>query len=128
MKNSPVPDVQIGFREPLYLLGFSEILLNGDPDGLASTLGFDNLLLELVEPLAGFQNLADELVAAYEDAACGVLGGISHVDADALEEVIEVGAAEKHREPHLELRTPSDDYGVTAFWDGEGLQTLSLCG
>jgi hypothetical protein len=106
-------------------LGFSSFY--GDPDGLASTLGFDDFLLELVEPFAGFQNLADELVAAYEDAAFGVLGGISHVDADALEEVIEVGAAEKHREPHLELRTPSDDYGVTAFWDGEGLQTLSLC-
>lgn len=93
-----------------------------------SVFGFDNLLFELVEPLARFEDFTYSLVAAYEDAACGVGGGVAHVNTDALEETVEVGAAEKHREPHLELRTPSDDYGVTAFWDGEGLQTLRLCG
>ncbi len=99
----------------------TEGLLDGQPDGFSFVLGFDDLLFEFVEPLAAFEDLAYQLVATHEDAALGVLGGIAHVDADALEEVVEVGATEKDREPHLELRTPSYHYGVAAFRDGEGL-------
>ena len=94
-------------------------LPDGEPDGLSPTLGLDDLLLELVEPLAGFEHSAYYLVSAYKDAACGVGDGITHVNADALEETVEVGATEKHWEPHLEFRTPRDHYGVTAFRDGE---------
>ena len=83
-------------------------------------------MFEFIEPLAAFEDLADKLVATYEDAALGVFGGIAHVDADALEKVVEVGATEQDREPHLELRTPSDDYRVAAFRYGEGLQFLCL--
>ena len=103
-------------------------LLDGQPDGFALVFGFDNLLFEFVEPLAAFKDLAYELVAAHEDAAGGVLGGVTGVDADALEEVVEVGATEQQRKPHLELGAPGDDYGVTAFGDGEGLQALHLRG
>ena len=104
------------------------VLLDGQPDGFIAGFGFDNLLLELIEPLAAFEELAYQLVATYEDAACGVGGGVAHVDADALEEVVEVGATEKDWEPHLEFRTPRDDYRVTAFWNSEGLQFLCLRG
>ena len=72
-------------------------LLDGQPDGLSPTLGLDYLLLELVEPLARFEHFAYHLVAAYEDAACGVFGGVAHVDADALEEVVEIGATKQQR-------------------------------
>ena len=96
-------------------------LLDGDPDGFAFVLGFDDLLFEFVEPFARFEELADELVTTDEDAASGVGGGVTHVDADAFEEVVEVGATEKDREPHFKLRTPSNHYGITALWDGEGL-------
>ena len=96
-------------------------LLDGQPDGFAFVLGFDDLLFEFVEPLAGFEELADDLVATDEDAASGVGDGVAHVDADALEEVVEVGATEKDREPHFKLRAPSNHYGITALWDGEGL-------
>ena len=85
-------------------------------------------MFELVKPLAGFEELANDLIATDEDAASSIGGGVAHVDADALEEVIEVGATEKDWEPHFELRTPSDDYRVTAFWNGEGLQFLCLRG
>ena len=101
-------------------------LLDGQPNGLATILGFNYLLLQFIEPLAAFEELAYNLVATNEDAASGVLGGIVHVDANALEKVVKVGATEQQREPHLELRTPCDDYGVTAFGDGEGLQFLCL--
>ena len=70
-------------------------LLDGQPDGFSPTLGLDYLLLQFVEPLAGFEYLSDKLVAAHEDAACGVFGGVAHVDADALKEEVEVGAAEQ---------------------------------
>ena len=83
-------------------------------------------MFELVKPLAGFEELAYQLVATDEDAASGVGDGVAHVDADALEEVVEVGATEQDWEPHLEFRTPRDDYRVTAFWDGKGLQFLYL--
>ena len=105
-----------------------EYLPDGDPDGLAPTLGLDDFLLEFVEPLAGFEHLAYHLVTAYEDAASGVGSGVAHVDADALEEMVEVGTTEKYREPHLEFRTPGNHYRVTAFRDDKGLQTLRLCG
>jgi hypothetical protein len=72
--------------------------------------------------------LTNNLVAAHENAALGVLGGIAHVDANAFEEAIEVGATEQDGKPHLELRTPRNHYGVTAFWDGKGLQQLRLDG
>ena len=103
-------------------------LLDGQPDGFTAILGLDDLLFEFIEPLAGFEQTADDLIATDEDAACGVFGGVTHVDADALEEVVEVGATEQDGEPHLKLRTPSNHYGVTAFGDGEGLQFLSLRG
>ena len=106
----------------------SYFLLDGQPNGFTTILGLNNLLFEFVEPLAAFEELAYQLVATDEDAASGVGGGVAHVDADALEEVIEVGATEQDREPHLKLRTPSDNYSVTAFWDSEGLQFLCLCG
>ena len=70
-------------------------LLDGEPDGFVAGFGLDDLLFELVEPLAAFEDLAYELVAAYEDAAGGVLGGVAGVDADALELAVEVGAAEQ---------------------------------
>ena len=85
-------------------------------------------MFELVKPLAGFEELANDLIATDEDAASSIGGGVAHVDADAFEEVVEVGATEKDWEPHLELRTPCDDYRVTAFWNGEGLQFLCLRG
>ena len=85
-------------------------------------------MFELVKPLAGFEELANDLIATDEDAASSIGGGVAHVDADAFEEVIEVGATEKDWEPHLKLRTPSDNYSVAAFWDSEGLQFLYLCG
>ena len=103
-------------------------LLDGQPNGLATILGFNYLLLQFIEPLAAFEELAYNLVATNEDAASGVLGGIAHVDANALEKVVKVGATEQQREPHLELRTPRNHYGVTAFWDGKGLQQLRLDG
>ena len=83
-------------------------------------------MFELVKPLAGFEELANDLIATDEDAASSIGGGVAHVDADAFEEVVEVGTTEQQRQPHLELRTPRDDYRITAFWDGKGLQFLSL--
>ena len=47
-------------------------LLNGDPDGLTFVLGFDDLLLQAVEPDAAVEDFADFTVLAYEDAAFGV--------------------------------------------------------
>ena len=60
-------------------------LLNGQPYGLASCLSFDDLLLQLVEPLAGFEHLPYQLVAAHEDAALSVVGSVAGMDADAAE-------------------------------------------
>ena len=51
-------------------------LFDGQPDGLAAGFGLDDESFELVEPLARFQELAYNLVAAYENAACGVGGGV----------------------------------------------------
>ena len=70
-------------------------LTDGEPDGFVAGFGGYDELFEFVEPLAGFEQTADELVATHEDAACGISGGIAHVNADALEEVVEVGATEQ---------------------------------
>ena len=75
----------------------SQCLLDGQPHGFTSIFGFNDLLFEFIEPLAAFEESANQLVATYEDAACGVLGGVAHVDADALEEVVEIGATEQQR-------------------------------
>ena len=104
------------------------LLFDGQPDGFTFDFSLDYLLFEFIEPFAAFEELAYNLVATNEDAALGVLSSITRMDADALEKVVEVGATEQDREPHLKFWTPSDDYGVTAFWDGEGLQQLRLRG
>ena len=65
------------------------MLPDGEPHGFTFILGFDDFLLEFVEPLAGFEELAYNLVATYEDAACSVGGGITHVNTDAAEEAVE---------------------------------------
>jgi len=39
------------------------------PDGLASVLGLDDFLLQAVEPDAAVNQLTNELILAYEDAA-----------------------------------------------------------
>ena len=70
-------------------------LTDGEPDGFVAGFGGYDELFEFVEPLAGFEQTADELVATHEDAASCVCGGIAHVNADALEEVVEVGATEQ---------------------------------
>ena len=85
------------------------------PDGFAFGFGFDDFLFQLVEPLAAFEYFSDYLVSAYEDAALRVLGGVACMDADALPQAVEVGASEKKRKPHLEFRTPRDDYCISNF-------------
>ena len=93
-------------------------LLDGQPDGFTAILSFDDLLFEFVEPLAGFEELAYLLVTAYEDAALGVLGSVTRVDADALPLLVELRATEQNGKPLFELRTPRDHYGVATFRDG----------
>ena len=41
--------------------------LDGDPDGLTPTLGFDDFLLETVNPDTTVEHFADFTVLAYED-------------------------------------------------------------
>ena len=53
-------------------------LLDGQPDGFIAGFGGYDELFEFVEPLARFEELAYNLVATNEDAACGVGGGIVH--------------------------------------------------
>ena len=89
--------------------------LDGNPYGLPTVFGLHDLHLEFVEPLAGFEDLADELVAANEDAALSVLGGVARVNADALEEVVEVGATKKDGKPGFELWRVGDYYCVATF-------------
>ena len=71
-------------------------LLNGDPDGLTFVLGFDDLLLQAVEPDAAVEHFADLTVLAYEDAAFGVFGGVAGMDADALPLAVELGATKEN--------------------------------
>ena len=47
-------------------------LLNGDPDSFAFVFGFDDFLLQAVNPDAAVEDFADFAVLAYEDAAFGV--------------------------------------------------------
>ena len=72
-------------------------LSDGEPDGVVAGFGGYDELFELVEPLAAFEQTAYQLIATYEDATCCVGGGIAHVDADALEEVVEIGATKQQR-------------------------------
>ena len=110
------------FRNTKCLIFLCPILsvpsFDGQPDGLAAVLGLDNLHLQLVEPLAGFEDFTNTLVATDEDAALGVFGGVAHVDADALPLLVELRATEQDGKPHLELRTPRDHYGVATFGYG----------
>ena len=73
--------------------------LDGDPDRLTPTPRLDNLLLQAVEPDAAVNDLTNELVLAYEDAAFGVCGGVAGMDADALE----FRHAEQDGQPCLKL-------------------------
>lgn len=89
-------------------------LLNGDPDGLTFVLGFDDLLLQAVEPDAAVEHFADFTVLANEDTAFGVFRAVACVDADAFE----FRNTEKDGKPLLELWREGDDYGVATFGDG----------
>ena len=75
-------------------------LLNGDPDGLTFVLGFDDLLLQAVEPDAAVEDFADFTVLANEDTAFGVCGGVAGMNADA----IEFRHTQQDGKPLLELR------------------------
>ena len=92
--------------------------LDGNPDGFIAGFGIDDLLFELVEPFAAFEYFTYTLVAAYEDAALGVLGGVARMDADALPLLVELWATEQDGKPLLEFQTPADDYGIATFGDG----------
>ena len=87
---------------------------DGQPDGLTSVLGLDDFLLQAVEPDAAVNQLTNELILAYEDAAFGVLGSVAGMDADALK----LRNAEQDGEPLLELRRVRDDHGIATFGDG----------
>ena len=82
----------------------NERLFNSDPHGFTFGFGLEDFLLEFVEPLAGFEDFADALVAAYEDAALRVFDGVARMDADALPLAVEVGATEQDGKPLFELR------------------------
>ena len=94
------------------------LLFDSQPDGFVTGFGLDDLLFELVEPFAAFEDFTYTLVATYEDTALGVLDGVTHVDADALPLLVELRATEQDGKPLLELWTPADDYGITTFGDG----------
>jgi hypothetical protein len=81
-------------------------LLDGQPNGFITIFGFNNLLFQFIEPFARFEHLTYNLVAPHEDTALRVLGGVTRMDADALEEVVEIGATEQDGKPLFELRTP----------------------
>ena len=100
--------------------------LDGEPDGLITGFGIDDLLFEFVEPFAAFEDFTYTLVAAYEDAALGVLGGVARMDSDALPLLVELWATEQDGKPCLELWTPRDHYGIATF--GDGRATFYLVG
>ena len=100
--------------------------LDGNPDGFIAGFGIDDLLFEFVEPFAAFEDFTYTLVAAYEDAALGVLGGVARMDSDALPLLVELWATEQDGKPLLELRTPADDYSIATF--GDGRATFYLVG
>ena len=89
-------------------------LLDGNPDGLTFILGLDDFLLQAVEPDAAVDQLTNELVLANEDAALGILGGVTRMDADALK----LRNPEQDGKPLFELRRVRDDHGIAAFGDG----------
>ena len=47
-------------------------LADGNPDGLAFVLGFDDFLLQAVEPDAAVEDFADLAIFANENAAFGI--------------------------------------------------------
>jgi hypothetical protein len=61
-----------------------ERLFDGNPHGFASILCLHDLLFQAVEPDAGIKHFAYFAVLAYEDAAFGILCGVTSMDADAL--------------------------------------------
>ena len=73
--------------------------LDGNPDRLTPTLGFDDFLLETVNPDTTVEHFADFAVLADEDATFCVCSGVARMDADALE----FGHAEQDGKPLLEL-------------------------
>ena len=71
-------------------------------------------LHQAVEGAAAVGDAAHLGVAAHEDAALSVLGGVAAVDADATV----VGHADEQREPALEPWAHRHHHRVTAFGDG----------
>ena len=112
-----------GQKPPAYK---SCLLFDSQPDGFTFILGLDDLLFELVEPFAAFEDFTYTLVATYEDTALGVLDGVARMDADALPLLVELWATEQDGKPLLELWTPADDYGIATF--GDGRATFYLVG
>ena len=95
------------------LILFLSISFYFDEHGLALVAAADELH-EAVEGAAAVGDLAHLGVAAHEDAAFGVLGGVAAVDADAAV----AGHADEQRKPALEPWTHRHHHGVTAFGDG----------
>ena len=71
-------------------------------------------LHQAVEGAAAVVDAAHLGVAAYEDAALGVLGGVAAVDADA----VVVGHADEQGQPTFELWAHHHHHGVVAFGNG----------
>ena len=71
-------------------------------------------LHQAVEGAAAVGDAAHLGVAAHEDAALGVLGGVAAVDADPLV----VGHADEQGQPTVEAWAKRYYYGITAFGDG----------
>ena len=86
-------------------------LLNGDPDGLTFVLGFDDLLLQAVEPDAAVEHLANFTIFTHQDTAFSVFRHIAGMDADTLE----LRHAEQDGQPCPKLLTPRNHHGIAAF-------------
>ena len=71
-------------------------------------------LHQAVEGVAAVGDAAHLGVAAYENAALGVLGGVAAVDADALV----MGHADEQGQPAVELWAKRHHHGITPFGDG----------
>ena len=76
---------------------------DGQPDGLTSVFGFDNLLLQAVQPDAAVKDFAYLTVTAYEDATLGIFRAVARMDADALPFAVELWATKQDGKPLLEL-------------------------
>ena len=96
-----------------YFILFLSISFYFDEHGLALVAVADELH-EAVEGAAAVGDLGDLGVAAHEDAAFGVGGGVAAVDADAAV----AGHADEQRKPALEPWAHRHHHGVTAFGDG----------